>query len=204
MHECPKTHFKHKCMHASHHATSSCHVTMPHQHAMSSCHIIMPCQHDTSSCHVIMPYQHAMSSCHISMPCSMPCHHATCHLVIGPYCMDTMCHPLSGATSSCLYSTDATCHLVSGATWHLFLPNLPVDLIEQNAITFSYGVCLRWNERRWNRLDEPFDLVLVLLRLEDFKIFAFLDPPRSQRPYMVIINIQELHDPTRVAISSNR
>ena len=32
MHECPKTHFKHKCMHASHH------------HAMSPCHIIMPCQ----------------------------------------------------------------------------------------------------------------------------------------------------------------
>ena len=119
MHECPKTHFKHKCMHASHHATSSCHVTMPHHHAMSSCHTSMPCHHDTSSCHVIMPYQHAMSSCHISMPCSMPCHHATCHLVIGPYCMDTMCHPLSGATSSCLYSTDATCHLVSGATWHL-------------------------------------------------------------------------------------
>ena len=126
-----------------HHATSSCHVIMPHQHAMSSCHIIMPCHHDTSSCHVIMPYQHAMSSCHISMPCSMPCHHATCHLVIGPYCMDTMCHPLSGATSSCLYSTNATCHLVSGATWHLFLPNLPIDLIEQNVITFSYGVRLR-------------------------------------------------------------
>ena len=68
MHECPKTHFKHKCMHSSHHANSSCHVTMPHHHAMSSCHIIMPCQHDTSSCHVIIPHQHAMSSCHMS-PC---------------------------------------------------------------------------------------------------------------------------------------
>ena len=158
-------------------------VIMPLHHATSPCHIIMPCHHDTSACHVIMPYQHAMSSCHISMPCSMPCHHATCHLVIGPYCMDTMCHPLSGATSSCLYSTDATCHLVSGATWHLFLPNLPVDLIEQNAITFSYGVRLRWNERRWNRIDEPFYLVLVLLRLEDFKIlpsWILLDQLRPQ------------------------
>ena len=139
MHECPKTHFKHKCMHASHHATSSCHVTMPHHHAMSSCHIIMPHHHDTLSCHVIMSHHHAMSSC--------------------------------------LYSMDSTCHPVSGATWHLFLPNLPVDLIEQNAITFSYRVCLRWNEHRWNCIDEPFDMVLVLLILEDFKNFAFLDPP---------------------------
>ena len=71
MHECPKTHFKHKCMHASHHATSSCHVTMPHHHAMSSCHITMPSHHTTSSfhlaCHVIMPHHHAMSACHIIM-----------------------------------------------------------------------------------------------------------------------------------------
>ena len=53
MHECPKTHFKHKCRHASHHATSSCHVTMPHHHATSACHVIMPHHHDTLSCHVI-------------------------------------------------------------------------------------------------------------------------------------------------------
>src|SRR5713226_1516961 len=95
MHECPKTHFKHKCMHASHHATSSCHVTMPHHHAMSSCHIIMPHHHDTLSCHVIMPHHHDTLSCHVSMP-----HHH--------------------AMSSCLYSMDSMCHPVSGATWHLF------------------------------------------------------------------------------------
>ena len=73
MHECLKTHFKHKCIHASHHATSSCHVFMPHQHAMSSYHIIMPfsmpCHHATSACHVSMPHHHAMSSCHNTMPC---------------------------------------------------------------------------------------------------------------------------------------
>ena len=73
MHECPKTHFKHKCMHASHHATSSCHVAMPHHHAMSSCHIIMPCQHATSSCHIVMIHYHAMSPCHITMPCHHVC-----------------------------------------------------------------------------------------------------------------------------------
>ena len=152
MHECPKTHFKHKCMHASHHATSSCHVTMPLHHDMSPCHITIPCHHTTSACHVIMPHHHATSPCHITMP-----HH----------------HDMS----SCLYSMDAMCHPVSGATWHLFLLNLPVDLIEQNTITFSYGVRLRRNKCRWNRLDEPFDLVLVLLRLEDFKKNSFLDPP---------------------------
>ena len=65
MHECPKTHFKHKCMHASHHATSSCHVTMPHHHAMSSCHVIMPCHHTASSYHVIMPHHHAISTCYV-------------------------------------------------------------------------------------------------------------------------------------------
>ena len=58
MHECPKTHFKHKCMHASHHATLSCHVTMPCHHTTSSCHL---------ACHVIMPHHHAMSACHIIM-----------------------------------------------------------------------------------------------------------------------------------------
>ena len=69
MPECPKTHFKHKCMHASHHATSSCHVTMPHHHAMSSYHIIMPfsmpCHDTTSSCHVSMPHHHDTLSCHV-------------------------------------------------------------------------------------------------------------------------------------------
>ena len=176
MHECPKTHFKHKCMHASHHATLSCHVTMQRHHAMSSYHIIMPfsmpCQHATSSCHVSMPNHHAISTCYVIMPH----HHAmSCCL----YHMDATCHLFSGAMSSCLYSTDATCHPVNDATWHLFLPNLPVDLIEQNTMTFSYRVGLRWNEHRWNHLDEPFDMVLVLLRLEDFKKFSFLDPPGS-------------------------
>ena len=65
MHECPKSHFKHKCMHASH-------------HAMSPCHIIMPCHHATSACHVIIPHhhaiQHAMSSCHIIMTCQHNAH----------------------------------------------------------------------------------------------------------------------------------
>ena len=88
---------------------------------------------------------------------------------------------------SCPYSMDATCHPVSGATWHLFLPIFPVDLIEQNAITFSYGVRLRWNERRWNRLDEPFDLALVLLRLEDFENLTFLDPPGSLMVVTVLL-----------------
>ena len=63
-----------------------------------------------------------------------------------------------------------TCHPFSGATWHPILPNFPVSSIQQNTVTFSYGVRLRWNERRWNRLNEPFDLMLVLLILEDFKI----------------------------------
>ena len=157
MHECPKTHFKHKCMHGSHHATSSCHVTMPHHHAMSSCHITMPCHHPMSACHIIMPHHHDTLSCHVSMP-----HHH--------------------AMSSCLYSMDAMCHPVSGATWHLFFPIFPIDLIEQNVITFSYGVYLRWNKCHWNHLDEPFDLVLVFLRLEDFKKFSFLDPPGSFLP----------------------
>ena len=94
MHECPKTHFKHKCMHSSHHATSSCHVTMPCHHTTSSCHVSMPHHHATSSCHVSMPHHHDTLSCHVSMP-----HHH--------------------AMSSCLYSTDATCHPISGATWHL-------------------------------------------------------------------------------------
>ena len=116
--------------------------------------VIMPLHHATSPCHVIKPHHHAMSSCHIIM---------------------THYHEMS----ACLYSTDATCHPISGATWHLFLPNLPVNLIEQNAINFSYGVRLRWKECRWNRLDEPFDWVLVLLRLEDFKKISFLDPPGS-------------------------
>ena len=174
MHECPKTHFKHKCRHASHHAMSPCHIIMPCNHATSSCHlachIIMPCQHAISSCHVSMPCHHAISTCYVIMPhhhamssCHiiMPCHHATslCHIIMTHY--------------------HAMCHSVSGATWHLFLPNLHVDLIEHNAITFSYRVCLRWNECRWNCLDEPFELVLVLIRLEDFKIFSFLDPPGS-------------------------
>ena len=141
--------------------------------------VIMPLHHAMSPCHISIPCHHVMSSYHIIMPFSMPCHHATCHLVIGMYCTDAMCHPLSGAMSSCLYSMDSMCHPVSGATWHLFLPNSPVDLIEQNATTFSYGVHLRWNKRRWNPIDEPFNLVLVLLRLEDFKNFAFLDPPGS-------------------------
>ena len=65
MHECPKTHFKHKCMHASHHATLSCHITIPHHHAMSSCHISMPCHHTTSSCHVSMPHHHDTLSFHV-------------------------------------------------------------------------------------------------------------------------------------------
>ena len=56
MHECPKTHFKHKCMHASHHAASSCHIIMPWHHATSACHVIIPhhhaIHHATSSCHV--------------------------------------------------------------------------------------------------------------------------------------------------------
>ena len=73
---------------------------------------------------------------------------ATCHPVSGAtssclYSTDAMCHPVNGAMSSCLYSVDSTCHPISGAMWHLFLPILPVDLIEQNAITFSYGVRLR-------------------------------------------------------------
>ena len=68
MHECHKTDFKHKWMHASHHATSSRHVIILHHHAMSSCHINMPCHHTTSSCHVSMPHHHAMPACHIIMP----------------------------------------------------------------------------------------------------------------------------------------
>ena len=66
MHECPKTHFKHKCMHASHHATSSCYVTMPHHHDTLSCHVIrmhfltttwhfsqnFPCWGQTSKCNI--------------------------------------------------------------------------------------------------------------------------------------------------------
>ena len=67
MHECPKTHFKHKCMHASHHATSSCHVTMPCHHATSSCHVIMPHHHATSSCHIIMPcHENALFDYHVA------------------------------------------------------------------------------------------------------------------------------------------
>ena len=72
MHECPKTHFKHKCMHDSHHATSSCHVTMPHHHAMLACHIIMPHHHAMSACHIIMPHHHAMS-----LECTFDYHVAT-------------------------------------------------------------------------------------------------------------------------------
>ena len=131
MHECPKTHFTHKCMHAIHHATSSCHVIIPHHHAMSACHVTMPHHHAISTCYVIMPHHHAMSSCHITMPCQ----HATSsfHVIM----------PHHHAMSSCLYSMDSMCHPVNGATWHLFLPILLVDLIEQNTIDFSYGFCLR-------------------------------------------------------------
>ena len=118
----------------------------------------------------------------------------TCSLWIGPYnwmgwhvICPYMPHVIlslvhTHAMSSCLYCTDSMCHLASGATWHLFLPILPVDLIEQNAITFSYGVRLRWNECHWNHLDKPFDLELVLLILEDFKKFSFLDPLGSFLP----------------------
>ena len=93
MHECPKNHFTHKYMNASHHATSSCHVIIPHHHAISSCHVTMPHHHAISTCYVIMPHHHAMSSCHIIMPCQhatsswhiiMPCQHATspCHVIM--------------------------------------------------------------------------------------------------------------------------
>ena len=56
MHKCPKTHFKHKCMHASHQATSSCHINMPCHHTTSSCHL---------ACHVSMPHHHDTLSCHV-------------------------------------------------------------------------------------------------------------------------------------------
>ena len=79
MHGCPKTHFKHKCMHSSYHATSPCHIIIPCHHATSACHVIIPHHHAMSACHIIMQYQHAMSSCQITMPC----HHATssCHVI---------------------------------------------------------------------------------------------------------------------------
>ena len=59
--------FKHKYVHASHHATSSCHVIIPHHHAMSACHVTMPHHHAISTCYVAMPHHHAMSTCHLIM-----------------------------------------------------------------------------------------------------------------------------------------
>ena len=61
----------------------------------------------------------SMSLSHTSMPPSvrpvnsMPTQirTATCHLVIGPYCTDAMCHPLSGATCHLLIGP-YTCHVI--------------------------------------------------------------------------------------------
>ena len=149
MHECPKTHFKHKCMHASHHATSSCHVTMPHNHAMSSCHISIPCHHTKLSCHlachVIMPCQHATSSCNINMLC----HHATspCHVSMSHHHDTLSCHVIR------MHFLTTTWQL-EGVPRGTLAKIFPVGAKLQNAISFASGVCLACRLHRWNHLDE--------------------------------------------------
>ena len=46
----------------------------------------------------------------------------------------------------------------------------------QVSITFSYKIRLRFWSCCWNFLDEIYDLMLVLMRFEDFKFWSFLDP----------------------------
>ena len=141
MHECPKTHFKHKCMHASHHATSSCHVIIPHHHAMSACHVTMPHHHAISTCYVIMPHHHAMSSCHIIMThyhaMSLECTFwlprgslRECHVALQPkfsllgpnFKMQYLLHPESIWHVVCTIGIS----LMSSSTWYYFCCNMMI------------------------------------------------------------------------------
>ena len=85
-------------------------------------------------------------------------HHSSVHATGRPLIGSYTCHVIMSVQYGCHVSSCQWCHVAP------LLPILPVDLIEQNAITFSYGVRLRWNECRWNHLDEPCDLVLGFLR----------------------------------------
>ena len=120
-----------------------------------------------------------ISSTNACMLVIMPCHHATsaCHVIM----------PHHHAMPSCLYSMDAMCHPVSGATWHLFLPNFPVDLIEQNdnfliRSPFEVKRTPLESSRRALRSGPIF------AEIGGIQNFSFLDPPRSF-PYEIIFLI---------------
>ena len=177
-------------------ATCQPRIGPPHAHSASS----QPLSH-SPHCHITirMPSQQYPSSdpyYHVS-PCDWPvmygcqvsssewCHvssfgwsvHLPCHLV----CTIRMPHvTLSVVPHHHVFTIRMPCVTLSVVPHGTsILPNLLVDLIKQNAVTFSYGVRLRRNECHWNCLNEPFNLALFLLGLEEFENLTFLDPPRS-------------------------